>query len=143
MKARALSELVHKGRHTTTGRELFALSSGALLIDTPGMRELGLNCDDASLDATFPELEELAASCRFSDCAHGAEPGCAIRAAIESGAIDAERLDSWKRLQREAAYERRRSDAAAARADAERWKAIAKANHGMKGHDWKSAKHGV
>jgi ribosome biogenesis GTPase len=105
------------------------------VIDTPGMRELGLSCEDGSVDAAFPELEELAAACRFSDCSHESEPGCAVRSAIEEGRVDGARLESWRKLQREAAYERRRSDAVAARAEEARWKAIAKTHRGMQGHD--------
>lgn len=142
METRAISDAVQKGRHTTTGRELFALPSGALVIDTPGMRELGLNCGDASVEAAFPELEELAAACRFSDCSHGSEPGCAVREALEAGRIDQARLDSWDKLRKEAAYERRRSDAAAARAEEARWKAIAKSHRGMAGHDHKARRIG-
>lgn len=92
-----------KGRHTTTSRHLVRLPGGALLIDTPGTRELAL-WGDGDGDATrsaFAEIDALAARCRFQDCAHEGEPGCAVRAAIESGELDGERLDSLKKLERE------------------------------------------
>lgn len=88
-----------KGRHTTTRRELVLLPSGALLIDGPGVREFGLW--EAELDQTFPDIDALAAQCRFRDCAHHKEPGCAVRAASESGQLDPKRLESYQRLRDE------------------------------------------
>jgi len=93
--------LAGRGRHTTTSRELVRLPDGALLIDTPGMRELGLWADDEGLDRTFDEIDALAAGCRFPDCGHEREPGCAVRAAVESGAIKAARWESYLKLRRE------------------------------------------
>jgi ribosome biogenesis GTPase / thiamine phosphate phosphatase len=90
-----------RGRHTTTHRELVPLPSGALLIDTPGMRELQLWADEDVLDSTFAEIAELAAECRFSDCSHEHEPGCAVKAAIANGSLPAERFASYRKLQRE------------------------------------------
>ena len=90
-----------RGRHTTTVRELVRLPGGALLIDTPGMRELGLWADDEGLDRTFDEIDGLAAQCRFPDCGHEHEPGCAVRAAVESGALDVGRWQSYLKLRRE------------------------------------------
>jgi len=90
-----------RGRHTTTERELVRLPGGALLIDTPGMRELGLWADDNGLDRTFDEIEALAARCRFPDCGHEHEPGCAVTAAVESGVLDAGRWQSYLKLRRE------------------------------------------
>jgi ribosome biogenesis GTPase / thiamine phosphate phosphatase len=90
-----------RGRHTTTNRELVPLPGGALLLDTPGMRELALWADESVLDSTFTEIAELAAACRFADCTHLHEPGCAVQAAIASGSLDAERFDSYLKLQRE------------------------------------------
>ena len=90
-----------RGRHTTTHRELVPLASGALLIDTPGMRELQLWADEEVLDSTFAEIAELAAECRFSDCSHEHEPGCAVKAAIADGSLPAERFASYRKLQRE------------------------------------------
>jgi len=90
-----------RGRHTTTARELVRLPGGALLIDTPGMRELGLWADDDGLDRTFDEIDRLAGRCRFPDCGHEHEPGCAVRAAVETGALDAGRWRSYLKLRRE------------------------------------------
>jgi len=90
-----------RGRHTTTHRELVPLPSGALLIDTPGMRELQLWADEAVLDSTFAEIAEFAAECRFSDCSHEQEPGCAIKQALADGSLPKERFASYRKLQRE------------------------------------------
>ena len=90
-----------RGRHTTTSRELVRLPGGALLIDTPGMRELGLWADDEGIDRTFDEIDRLAARCRFPDCGHEREPGCAVTAAVESGVLDAGRWQSYLKLRRE------------------------------------------
>lgn len=100
------------GRHTTTHRRLWALPGGALLVDGPGLRELQL-WDGAGLAAAFADLEALAAGCRFSDCTHQAEPGCAVRAAVEAGALEAGRLESFHKLQVEAAALAARHDTAA------------------------------
>jgi ribosome biogenesis GTPase len=99
-----------RGRHTTTHRELVLLPSGGLVLDTPGMRELGLWDADAGLSATFADIEALAAGCRFHDCAHQSEPGCAIRAALEDGELDGDRWRSFQKLQRELAHLDRRDD---------------------------------
>ncbi len=90
-----------RGRHTTTHRELVPLPSGALLLDTPGMRELQLWADGEALDAAFGDVAELARACRFSDCSHEHEPACAVRAALADGSLPAERLASYRKLQRE------------------------------------------
>ena len=90
-----------RGRHTTTHRELVPLPSGALLIDTPGMRELQLWADEDVLDSTFAEIAEFAGECRFSDCSHEHEPGCAVKSALADGSLPAERFASYRKLQRE------------------------------------------
>ena len=90
-----------RGRHTTTYRELIPLPGGGLLLDTPGMRELGLWDAGDGVDQTFADVAELAATCRFSDCAHEGEPGCAVLAAVEAGRLPAERLESYRKLLRE------------------------------------------
>lgn len=110
----ATREADAKGKHTTTNRELYLLPSGALLIDTPGMRELALWDADAGLDATFEDVEALAASCRFSDCKHQREPGCEIQAALSSGALDPIRYEAQQRLVREHAHQKRLHDPKAA-----------------------------
>jgi ribosome biogenesis GTPase / thiamine phosphate phosphatase len=99
-----------RGRHTTTVRELVRLPGGALLIDTPGMRELGLWADDEGLDKTFDEIESLAAGCRFPDCGHEYEPGCAVRAAVEDGSLDRRRWESFLKLRRELRFLELRKD---------------------------------
>ena len=105
-----------KGRHTTTHRQLFVLPHGGLLIDGPGMRELGLWGDEQEgLNQAFSDVLELAEGCRFSDCSHGREPGCAVRAAIEAGALTPERLQSFEKLQREQAHRARQASSAAQR----------------------------
>jgi ribosome biogenesis GTPase len=105
-----------EGRHTTTRRQLVVLEDGRLLIDMPGMRELGLLGAGESLEEVFADVGELAANCRFADCTHAREPGCAVRAAIERGDLAEDHLQSYHKLRRESAYhdmsyvERRRKD---------------------------------
>ncbi len=106
-----------RGRHTTTRRELVLLPGGGLLLDTPGMRELEV-IDEAGLEVVFDDVAQLAAGCRFRDCRHVSEPGCAVLAAAASGALDPERLEHYQKLQREAqAYELRHDARASRRAD--------------------------
>ena len=112
----------HRGRHTTTSRQLVTVPGGGVLIDTPGLRSLGL-AGDAPVERAFPEIETLATGCRFSDCRHDAEPGCAVVAAAASGELDNGRLVSFRKLQREAAAEARRSDPLLRRAELSVWKA--------------------
>jgi ribosome biogenesis GTPase len=90
-----------RGRHTTTHRELVRLPGGALLLDTPGMRELQLWADESALNETFTDVAELARQCRFTDCAHGSEPGCSVRAALADGTLPQIRWESYRKLQRE------------------------------------------
>ena len=103
MVTREIREDDSRGRHTTSHRELFRLPGGALMLDTPGMRELGLWDAEDGVDETFAEIVELAARCRFPDCSHRLEPGCAIRAAVADGRIDERRLKSYRRLSHELA----------------------------------------
>jgi len=119
-----------RGRHTTTHRELFALPSGALVIDTPGLREVQLWASEEAVDAAYEEVEALAAQCRFRDCAHGEEPGCAVRAALETGELDPGRYAGWRKLRREVAFLERKDDVNLARAQADRWRAINKSMRG-------------
>lgn len=92
-----------KGRHTTTRRELFVLPQGGIVIDTPGMRELGVEAVD--LSKSFSDISALAEGCKFRDCSHQAEPGCAVQEAIDIGALDPRRLDNYRKLQKEARYD--------------------------------------
>jgi ribosome biogenesis GTPase / thiamine phosphate phosphatase len=100
-KTRSVREEDGKGRHATSDRHLVRLSSGVLLIDTPGLREVQLWATDPAVAQTFPEVSELAIDCRFRDCQHQGEPGCAVVAGVGSGQIDANRLESFHRLRRE------------------------------------------
>ena len=115
----AIREDDAKGRHTTTARALFPIPDGGWLIDTPGMRELRLSDVAEGLEATFADLAALARDCRFSDCRHDREPGCAIRAAIEAGTLAAARLHRWQKLARE--DEMNRASAAELRAKSRRF----------------------
>lgn len=110
MATASVREHDDRGRHTTTHRELVLLPDGALLLDTPGMRELGLLEADDGVGATFSDIEQIAASCRFSDCSHASEPGCAIRAGLAEGSLDEGRWRSYRKLQRELAHEDRKEN---------------------------------
>lgn len=102
-----------KGRHTTTYREMCVLPGGGLLIDTPGMREIQMWADETAVSEAFSDVEEILLRCRFSDCKHNSEPGCAVQGAIEDGSLDIERLDSYQRFQRELAHLEEKYDAGA------------------------------
>ena len=106
---RTVREHDHRGKHTTTRRELLVLPSGALLIDTPGVRELGAWGGEEALGEAFSDIDELALSCAFSDCTHRREPRCAVRAAAERGEVDPERFGSYLKLKEELAAQARRS----------------------------------
>lgn len=116
-----------KGRHTTTSRELIPLPGGGVLIDTPGLRSIGLHEDGEGLALTFPDVEALIAGCRFADCAHETEPGCAVREALADGRLGARRWASWQKLQREAEWIATRTDPVARAAARRRWAATGKA----------------
>ena len=113
-----------RGRHTTTRRELFRLPDGGLLIDTAGLREFQPWEADSELDAVFPEVAELAAQCRFRDCRHEGEPGCAVQQALGDGSLDARRFEHYLRLKREQAYQELKRDLGAQLAEKARWKKI-------------------
>jgi ribosome biogenesis GTPase len=112
-----------KGRHTTVHRELVLLPDGAAMIDTPGLRSVGL-IGGEGLEQAFGDVEALAADCRFADCAHESEPGCAVLAAVEDGELAERRLASWRKLQREAHWIATRHDARARAAERARWKQV-------------------
>lgn len=112
----AVREKDQKGRHTTTRRQLYHMEGGALLLDTPGIRELRLWSVDEGLDRAFPDIEALARSCRFRDCRHESEPGCAILEAEAEGRIPPERVASYRKLRAEAEYQIRKSDPLARKA---------------------------
>lgn len=122
-----------KGRHTTTARHLVPVPGGGVLLDTPGLRSLPLWDAQAGVAAAFDDVESLAAGCRFSDCRHEGEPGCAVREAVEAGALDARRLASWAKLRRELESLERRQDEQARRADGRRMGRIIKQVYELKG----------
>ena len=134
-----------KGKHTTTHRELYVLGNGAIVIDTPGMRELAI--DDVDLGRAFDDIEDLALRCRFADCTHDREPGCAVRNAIEEGRLSRKRFDNYLKMQDELLYqEERASHKSASRIEKDRmirkagaldaYKKIQKHNRKLKGGDW-------
>jgi ribosome biogenesis GTPase len=112
MTTRAIRESDARGRHTTTHRQLIRLPDGRLILDTPGMRELSLWEADAGVAATFADIEALVQRCRFRDCAHGTEPGCAVQAALAEGSLDSGRWRGYAKLQRELARAARKDDPA-------------------------------
>ncbi len=131
LRVGAISEAHGKGRHTTTARQLVTLPGGALLIDTPGMRELQLWGDESAVAGAFDDIASLAAECRFADCGHGTEPGCAVQDAVNAGRLDADRLENFRRLGREAAFEERKRDKAVASESKRKWKQIHKAQRAL------------
>jgi ribosome biogenesis GTPase len=120
----AIREDDARGRHTTTRRQLIRLAGG-LLIDTPGLRELGV-LDGDGVSTAFEDVEGVAAGCRFNDCQHRSEPGCAIRAALQEGSLELDRLDAYNKLQREARRAVLASDALARRAERKKWTTISR-----------------
>ncbi len=137
MATGAVREDDNRGRHTTSHRELVPLPGGALVLDTPGMRELGLLDTEAGLAATFEDVEALAELCRFKDCRHETEPGCAIRAALETGELDPGRWRGFDKLRRESAHFDRRDDPVAREAERRRWIAVNKAQRSRRqSRDW-------
>jgi ribosome biogenesis GTPase len=121
-----------RGRHTTTHRELFVLPQGGLVIDTPGMREFTLSEANEGVDAVFGDIDRLAAHCRFADCAHRGEPGCAVRGAVERGELGADRFAAFEKLMNELRYEESRGDRGAAAERKRRGRIGAKAIRRMK-----------
>ena len=121
----AVGVRVGKGRHTTTSRDLIVLPGGGMIIDNPGIREIGLAASGVGMSATFPEIEEAAGLCRFRDCSHTREKGCAVLAAVAEGSITAERLESFRKLASELSYLEQRELKSAARVEKERWKEVA------------------
>ncbi len=135
-KVEAAREDDDRGRHTTTHRELFALPGGGLLIDTPGVRSLGLAADDeAGVDTVFDDIAALQRACRFRDCSHQDEPGCAIAAAIASGTLTQERLDHQRKLRAELAWQERRGDRRASRQFGRQFAKMVRKTIAAKNHD--------
>jgi ribosome biogenesis GTPase / thiamine phosphate phosphatase len=123
----AVREGDNRGRHTTSHRELFETPSGAFLIDTPGLRELQPWAEERDVRAAFPEIDQFAEQCRFRDCAHAGEEGCAVQAAIDDGSLEFDRLASYRKMRREAAYLDRQVDVRAQLDEKAKWKKIHKA----------------
>jgi ribosome biogenesis GTPase len=113
-----------RGRHTTTARELIILESGGVIIDNPGMRELQLWDAGEGLSETFKDIEELATQCKFSDCKHDTEPGCAIKRALKEGTLSEARLESYRKLQRELLALERKKDPVLMAEERNKWKKI-------------------
>lgn len=128
-KVKEIREHDGRGQHTTTHRELIVLPQGGLVLDTPGMRELHLWDGEKSLHLTFDDIEALAGICRFNDCRHQAEPGCAVRAAITEGVIDAARYQSYEKLQKELKHVARKQDVSAQITEKKRWKKLSHLAH--------------
>ena len=126
LATQAVREDDSRGRHTTTHRELFALPGGGLLIDGPGMREFGIWGEEEGVDSAFADILALAEGCRFSDCEHRSEPGCAVRAAVEEGTLEAARLGSYEKLRREQAHHQRQVDPLARKEHRRHWGSIVK-----------------
>jgi ribosome biogenesis GTPase len=116
-----------RGRHTTSARQLIELAEGGVLIDTPGMRELGLLDDVGGVEVTFVDVAAFADACRFRDCKHEGEPGCGVAAAVASGALPAERLAAYRKQVREIAVGDRKRDPVLAGRTKSRWKEIHRA----------------
>jgi ribosome biogenesis GTPase / thiamine phosphate phosphatase len=133
-RVQEVSDSDSRGRHTTTHRELVLLPRGGAVIDTPGMRELQLWAGQDSLDSAFDDIAELALECRFRDCTHRVEVGCAVQAAILGGEIEAGRWQSYLKLRAELAWHERKSDVSAALAQKQRWKKIHKEMRSHKTH---------
>jgi ribosome biogenesis GTPase len=111
MTTQAIRRADGKGKHTTTYRALIPIPGGGAVLDTPGVRQVGLLDAAEGLDQAFADIARLAAACRFGDCAHAGEPGCAVREALDTGELAPRRWESWLKLQREVAFETRRRDA--------------------------------
>ncbi len=120
-----VSEKLGKGRHTTTTRDLIQLPQGGMVIDNPGIREIAFWDGDDGAEGAFPDIESFASACRFSDCSHEKEPGCAVLQAVENGEISNERFKSYKKVQRELLYLSDRQQKSADRIEKERWKGVA------------------
>lgn len=123
-KVSAVREYDGKGRHTTTSREMILLPGGGIVIDTPGLREIQMWGDEEGLKKTFEDIEEYAGRCRFRDCRHEREPGCAIHQAIEKGVLDAGRFRSYVKMQKELRHLAIRKDQRARRTERDKWKKI-------------------
>jgi ribosome biogenesis GTPase / thiamine phosphate phosphatase len=128
----AVRESDGRGRHTTTSREFFAVPDGALVVDTPGIRELALLADSSMVSTGFDDIDHLSLQCRFKDCKHEAEPGCAVLQAIESGTLEPGRLAGFRKLMKEARFIASRTDARIREEEKRKWKQIGKLQRELK-----------
>lgn len=126
MKVNGLRSNIEKGQHTTTHKQMIFLPNGGLIIDTPGIRELQLWDAEDGISQTFKDIEELAESCKFNDCTHANEPGCAVRKAISEGILDKSRFENYIKVQKEQEYLISRQTQSAAKVERNKWKAIHK-----------------
>lgn len=133
----AVSGHVGKGTHTTTRRDLIVMPQGGMIIDNPGIREISFWELDGGIAAAFPEIERLAAACRFADCSHVHEPGCRVRQAVAQGEIAAERLASFHKMQRERTYLAGRQQMSASRVEKQHWKPVAAQVKALKKGKWR------
>ena len=120
-----ISDSVGKGMHTTTTRDLIMMPQGGMLIDNPGIREIAFWDDDGGVEIAFPEIQNFAGACRFSDCSHSHEPGCRVLLAVSDGEISQSRLESYRKMKRELAYLSMRQHKSADRVEKERWQEVA------------------
>jgi ribosome biogenesis GTPase / thiamine phosphate phosphatase len=119
-----------RGRHTTTSRQMIFLPGGGILIDTPGMREIQLWEANEGLEKAFEDIEQLASCCKFRDCNHRGEPGCAVESAILTGQLESNRLENYRKLEAELNFQRRKADPEFAREVKGKWKILHRAARG-------------
>lgn len=132
LKTNEVSEFGSRGRHTTTFRELIVLPDGGMVVDTPGMREIQVWGDEKGLEKVFDDIEDLAVNCRFRDCGHKNEPGCAVLEAVQKGTLDKKRYESYLKLQKEYEYLEARQTMKASAVEKIRWKTITKSAKQLK-----------
>ncbi len=122
----SVGESLGKGKHTTTNRDLIVLPSGGMVIDNPGIREVGLGAGCSTTESTFPDIDELSQLCKFQDCSHTHEPGCEVLKAVSTGEITSARLNSYHKIMRELDYFSQRETKGAARIEKEQWQGVSK-----------------
>ena len=128
----SVSAHVGKGQHTTTSRDLIVMPQGGMVIDNPGIREIGFWETENGMTSAFPDIETLAQACRFADCHHSHEPGCQVLMAVKTGQLPQDRLENYRKMKRELAYLALRQDKSADRVEKERWKGVAMKIKAMK-----------
>jgi ribosome biogenesis GTPase len=136
METSDIRDVDGKGRHTTTHRELLLLPGGGVIIDTPGLRGVSMHASDEGLALAFSDVEQLASACRFADCSHQSEPGCAVLSSVVAGDLGQDRVDSWRKLRRELAYQARRTDSRLRAEEGRKWKQISKEQRSARKHGY-------